>query len=690
MKNLLKSIQKIQTDGLTPEVLATYSKSELQVVQGILAELAETGRSPTLDSLWEDDFEETPVTIDEFLDNEFYIGKVGKSIYPVWREDLSKVLSPYSSIIEFVLRGSIGSGKTTVAIAALLYKMYYILCLRNPQRFYGLADGSPIIFGLFNIYKYLAQATSYQYLITWMRDLSPYFRSMRIRDQRKQRRNIESDRQVLDLPKGLGIALGAQAINALGMNLYGGLLSEVEFGKDRSQTSEDLSQVADLYYAVRRRMDSRFMQRGGSNPGLLCLDSSAKSTEGFLAKHILDKSADPNTYVSSYALYEAKAHLYKGSKTFTVIVGDKLNRSYIYEDDKVPIREGAQTLKVPTEFLEAYRYDIDTAIRDISGVATYGKQLFFPRRDLLLSSLETSTPRKHPFSRQEVVLSLSDDTYIEDFVLRDEFLELFDKSNKLYRPKFFPFADRFVHVDLAKNKDCVGIAMTCVSESMSLVRYTPDGMPVNARDYKIFVDFILRVRAARGSEIDFSKIRRFLFFLMYSCRFKIRWLSYDSWQSTDSLQTFKKESMSSAQKGGLDVKELSIDRTPGPYRVAKSAWMEGRVDWYFYEPFFDEWTKLEDHSYEVPKVSPAIDHPPKGSKDTCDAFAGSVNGMLLSKGVQVTGSDAQEVLSRAKAYEKLAQVKKEDVREGEWINAKPPGNPLEALFTDDPDERSSR
>ena len=76
---------------------------------------------------------------------------------------------------------------------------------------------------------------------------------------------------------------------------------------------------------------------------------------------------------------------------------------------------GARILEVPVEFKPAFEYDIDSSIRDIAGVETYGSTLFFPQRERLLVAAEKSTPREHPFSQDEVILSIDDDVGLEDY-----------------------------------------------------------------------------------------------------------------------------------------------------------------------------------------------------------------------------------------------------------------------------------
>lgn len=793
---LIQTINHIKHEGFTEEITSQYTSDELYVVQKILEEFEEHGRSDTLNLLYENDFEVKPVSVNEFLHNDYYMGKVGNDLYPKWKQDLNHVLSPIEGIGEWIIQGSVGAGKTYAAVMAFMYKIYYLLCLKDPQKFCGIGSGTHIVFGLFNVYKYLAQATSYKYLITWLRDMSPFFADQRGDQFRKNPNKPLSDREALALPKQISIAIGADAIHALGQNIYGGLCfsgdssyedsegrkwrfdttvgkelvvpsivngesklstavckltgssplvelvfesgyttkctpkhefllddgvsycyaqdsvgarlftddtvrdvrlvpghshdvfclttqygnfkladgpyvhncDEAEFGKSKSVSDVDKSQVADLYQNVRNRMDSRFMQRGGVNPGLLCLVSSAGAQGGFLSKHVEAKKSDESTYFSRYALYEVKEG-FEDSPRFKVVVGDKLNKSYIVRQEADPIREGARVVDVPVEFKPAFEKDIDDAIRNIAGVETYGSVLYLPQRDKLISCLEMSTPRQHPFSKETLPLSIYDTIEVQDFFEKDRIVKLFDKTHDLYKPLFYPTADRFIHVDLAKNRDCAGMAMTCVSETMEFNRVLENGTRIRARDYKHFLDFAVRFKAPPGGEIDFSKIRTFIFFLRNYCSFPVKWVSFDSYQSTDSLQTFKKEK-------NIEAKELSLDKKPGPYRTFRNIILELRFDMYEYPPFYDEITTLEDHTMIGGKK---IDHPVGGSKDVSDAVCGSVTGSLLYKGHQITGTDAQKALERSKEYLKHLQGPAQSTPDA-WIKGSKGAHPLEDLF----------
>ena len=105
--------------------------------------LSASNNSPSLDlspieNLYRVDYDEIPVSIDEFLENDYYLGKVynnGKNIYPYWRKFLHNFFhdNPDKSF-EVALTGAIGVGKTTIASIALIYLMYRTMCLKDPQK----------------------------------------------------------------------------------------------------------------------------------------------------------------------------------------------------------------------------------------------------------------------------------------------------------------------------------------------------------------------------------------------------------------------------------------------------------------------------------------------------------------------------------------------------------------------------
>jgi hypothetical protein len=784
-------------------VLTDLPMDEQAAIVAIMKEMDSNGTSSLLSRMRSEDYEETPVDIETFIDSSLYLGKIGMDIYPIWRDELGKLFAKDSIISEVVVRGCVGSGKSTFAVIALLYKLYQIYCLHDPQRYFGLMEGSPIVVGFFNVFKYLARSTAFKLCMNWMK-VSPFFRDILPR----KNRGDEFKQEYMELPKNVTIALGSSAIHALSQNLLIGvcftgstkvwltdgsnptleelserdldhdpayvysidvandkrvvhgkvksarltrhksfvvnvLLSnffvetctpdhlwmlrdgsykraidlvygdelmqlgkrikhnhnllrvgsvevsykpedvycltvegynncalyseafvhncdEADFSDKNSVVASDKKQIEDLYTQAKTRMLTRFMQSGGVNPGLLFLISQVRDTEAFLQDHVERIKDDPTATVISYSLWEAKEKLFRDEQRFKVAVGNKSIRSFIIDDKPLP--QDLQIVDVPVSLRPRFEYDIDEAIRDLAGVPTYGYRLFFPRRDRIFDCYKHCTKREHPFNCNVVELSLEDDVQIADHFLKDKCLRRITYNK--YQPIHYSSSPRVVHIDLAKNGDMAGMACGCLGEIRRTQRFDPDGRPYETKDHSTFIDFAIELKARHGSEIDFSKVRAFVFFLR-DIGFPIKYITVDQYQSVDSQQTFKKE--------GFNVEQLSVDKTVDPYKCLKATVMGLLLDMYEFDTFTSELSKLQDYS-DIKTHKPPIDHPKKGKKDLCDSVCGVVFKLAKEKINIVNTADFDVKILEVATVD-------DDIKTDAWLKkVDRPVNPLEELF----------
>ena len=125
---------------------------EQETLTQILQEFSETGESETYNTVWLQDYEEIPVDVDTFLEDDEYLGKAtnhGKQIYPFWRNALREIFANGdTSYSEVVFSGAIGIGKTAIAVYAISYLLYRLMCLKRPQRYFGFADSDDIAEGV--------------------------------------------------------------------------------------------------------------------------------------------------------------------------------------------------------------------------------------------------------------------------------------------------------------------------------------------------------------------------------------------------------------------------------------------------------------------------------------------------------------------------------------------------------------
>lgn len=582
----------------------SLSLHERQIVLEWLADAVAEGRAENMlhDVLWEIDFVQKPPSIQEFVHSDEYLGRSASELQPKWKEDLFRVFAPGSEIFEWVLTGAIGIGKTTLACVAQAYKICVLSCLRNPAAYYGLLPDSMVVFGIYSITKRQVSDAGYFKLRGFL-DTSPYFRS-------KFPRNRKIDSKVVFQRQNVQIVPGSQEMHAIGLDLFSFMMDEVNFmrTKENKDTGKMVGQAYDLYNATRTRLMSRFMRPGGTLPGMMILMSSRNAQTSFLEEHL--KKIDPKiTYVSDYALWDVKPkHLFVKPR-FAVEIGDRTSRSRVLKPAETP-RKDSKVIQVPGEFRKQFDEDVDQALRDLAGVATFNLSPLIRDRQSVFDAVHSGM--HHPFKRDVVSIDYQNEERIDDFFALDKACHI---SASKYVPRVNPAALRFLHLDIALSEDCLGIAMGHAAGIVRNERTHEDGTVSEIPNPFIVIDFMLRVSPPPGSEIDLGKIRSFILYI--SKFYNIAKVTFDRFQSADSIQIMRKL--------GFDCGHLSVDRDEEAYVALRSALFDRRILYYEYTPFIDEILDLERDA-KMRKV----DHPVRsskggrGSKDVSDAVAGVV------------------------------------------------------------------
>lgn len=582
----------------------TLTPHEKKLVLEWLADAIAEGKAETAvhDVLWEVDYHRKPPTIEEFVHSDEYMGRVASELHPQWKSDLFQIFAPGSQIFEWVLTGAIGIGKTTLACVAQAYKLCLLSCLRDPARYYGLLTDSLIVFGIYSITKRQVSDAGYFKLRGFL-DSSPYFLD-------KYPRNRKIDSKVQFLRQKVQIVPGSQEMHALGLDLFAFMMDEVNFmrTKESKEGGKMVGQAYDLYNATHTRMMSRFMRPGGTVPGMMILMSSRNSQTSFLEEHL--KKVDPKrTFVSDYPLWAVKSkHLYTQPR-FNVEVGDRTSRSRVLKAAETP-RKGAKIIQIPGEFRRRFDEDVDQALRDLAGVATFNLSPLIRDRQSVFDAVHPDL--KHPFTRDVVSVDFQDEDRIDSFFDLETVCRL-DAS--VWKPKLNQGSPRFLHIDIGLTEDGLGLAMGHPAGTVRNERVNEDGTVSEIPNPVVIIDLMLRVVAPPGSEIDLGKVRSFIVYL--SKLFNIVKVTFDRFQSADSIQILRKL--------GFEAGHLSVDRDDEAYVTLRSALFDRRVLYYEYGPFIDEVLDLERDAKER-----KVDHPVRsskggrGSKDVSDAVAGVV------------------------------------------------------------------
>ena len=522
------------------------------------------------------------VSVREFVESPDYLGQAGE-IYPKVMDALIEMTS--GRYQEAVLTGAIGTAKSTLAVYSMAWSLYQLSVLRNPHDEFGLDPTSEIVIVLQSINARTAKSVDFERLKALI-DGSKYFRAQFPYDRR-----VESE---LRFPNRIIVRpVTGDVTGAIGQNVIGGIIDEVNHmakvsRSARSVDGGEFDQAVALYNSIVRRRKSRFMRRGHL-PGLLCLVGSKRYPGQFTDQRVAAAQADSTIYVYDKRTWDVLPEDRFSGDWFNVFIGDCSRQPRILARDET-FSESDQPLilRVPVEYRDDFGRDIHEALREIGGVSTLAVHPFFSNREAVAACLGR---RQSIVSRTQVDFS------------HDRLAALPDRFEHPDQP-------RWVHVDLALTGDAAGIACGYVPGFTQIARgSTVETLP------KVAIDFTLRVVPPNNGEISFERIRQLLY-KMTELGLAIRWVSFDGFQSADSIQQLRIK--------GYQTGVVSVDRTTDAYDLLKSAIYDGRVLAPMDEHLMGELLALElDH--ERGKV----DHPSLqgASKDVADCLAAVVQGL---------------------------------------------------------------
>lgn len=204
----------------------------------------------------------------------------------------------------------------------------------------------------------------------------------------------------------------------------------------------------------------------------------------------------------------------------------------------------------------------------------------------------------HKFLQNVVELDFFDEA---DLLINHADLKAF---SQIARPECW----RFIHFDLATARDVLGAASVyAVPGKELLFRDEGTDLEVEKRERMYFLDWILYIRAKPGQQIPLYKVKDFILYLK-KIGYPIRMVSADSYASEDMLQQMT--------LSGLEAKNVSVDRTKGPYISLRETIYRGKMVLVNHPRLIKELLDLQD-------VGDKIDHPITSSKDGSDGVAGA-------------------------------------------------------------------
>ena len=541
-------------------------------------------------------------SIEEFLNNNFYMGYTSGTIYPYWREQMKKIFAPGSSIKKAIFSGCIGSGKSTIARKCMIYTLYRVLCLKYPRAVFGVDNDASLASFIYSITLKNVFETNLMPFIKILESMPCFQRVQKISafdnfDLGNAMQPIpfyvDNTNDTVHFKNNIMLVVGSQITHQTGRNIFNAFLDEV--------SEKGVEGGLEIINAIDSRISSRFQ---GSDYTFFSIVSSAKQKASPVGEYIKSIPAyDKENIVFSPCLWEVKPDPdFQGDgRTFTVLVGNGVIPSRIIdneeelkqiEDGTFVLQGGCEIINPPLAYRQKFEMSIDQAIQDIAGIATGGDDLIF--KDVSKLEDPLLCPEIH------FTANLGEHTDLFKYMPSDLFFT--DLTGKK-RFKRAPFAARVCHFDLATSngESEAGIAM------LHKEIYTnPD---TNADEEMFVFDFIGYVNS--NVRIDLEAIQNLYAKLVteYNCR--LAYVTTDIHQGELMKQFFVNHKL--ADKVGY----LSVDRTIFPYDNAARLMEMGRVK-------VGKCPYLIEQMQNVGIVKNKVERLTKVRKDMLDAFCGSI------------------------------------------------------------------
>lgn len=533
------------------------------------------------------DFEERPATITEFLTDEYL--NIEKLVRPGLKDALVHIFGEEVSgyrlalVERAMVTGAIGIGKTTFASIALPYMAHWVLCLKDPQDFFNLLPGSRIAFMQMSTSEDQAKEVVFGDIKARIQH-SPWFVNNHPHDP-KFTNQIRFDKDIWILPGD------SSETTFEGYNILAGILDEM----DSHKVTKDKDYAEQGFDTIHSRISSRFddPKMQGHKGLLICIGQMKKST-GFAAKKYKELLADPKAYVVRQTIWESH-----GWQRYTKPDGTRdsfwydTRRKQIIPSGIAGVLSNPNVIEIPTVFRKDFENKPEKALKDLAGIPPEVSDPFISLADKVDACRDKWKERAD-----------TDESPVDESPTRPKFRDWF-KANGDPRK-------RAIHLDIAYSAegDAAGLAMGHVD---GLVEVDGEEKPY------IVIDCLIRVKAAPGTEIMLSDLRRYIYDLRYELGFKVKHVTMDGFQSTDTQQQLRKRKFT--------VDQLSVDKSTLPYEDLREAIYEERLE---FPPYLTYLNRGDDRPVEIAiqellqlqDTGKKIDHPTGGSKDIADAMAG--------------------------------------------------------------------
>lgn len=580
-----------------------------------------------LQALDGDEFDEIPVSIEEFTTSDRYLSlpplseyqyQCIKAMTQIYKKDTLVTvfgeedgLKRYKQTCnEVILQLGKGSGKDYMSTVAVAYLVYLLLCLKDPAKYYGKPPGDAI--DIINIAINADQAKNV------------FFKGFRkrIEDSPWFQGKYSVTAQAVAFDKSVTCHSGhSERESWEGYNVICVILDEISGFSMESTTGNDQSKTAQAIYDMyRASVDSRF-----PDYGKVILLSFPRFKGDFIQQRYDSVIADKDVII--------REHEFK--------IDEELDDS---------IQENKFTIQWEEETINAYRFPRMFALKrptwEVNPTRTIDdfKRSFFTNPVDALSRFACMPPESVDafFKSRDKIETCFNQTYNGV----DEFGRFYD----FFKPQ--EDKEYFIHVDLAQKHDHCAVAMAHIDRWVHIKSFLNHEVvsPV------AMVDCVRWWTPTADKSVDFSEVKQFIVDLR-SRGFNIKKATFDRWQSHDI--------QSELRMIGINTETLSVGKKH--YDDMAMLVGEERIVGPRIQLLIDELLQLRI-------IRDKVDHPRKGSKDLSDAVCGALYNSIIG-----TKREAKEVEIEVHTYKQLIRDKRI-----EQANAPNPDNIIRPMVMNDP------
>jgi len=530
-----------------------------------------------LDALSGDEFDETPVPIEQFVTDRAYLGlpplsenqyimiKASTQIYKqdtlirIYGEDEGRKIFK-QTCNEIIMQLGKGSGKDYTSTIACAYVVYLLLCLKDPAVYFGKPPGDAI--DIINIAINAVQANRVFFKGFNQRiERSPWFQGRYI-----------AKANMVEFDKGVTVHSGHSESEAWeGYNVLIVILDEISgFELESTSGHQNAKTASSIYKMYKGSVTSRFPDFGKiillSFPRFKLDYIQQKYNEAVAEKEVVlrhhkfkvDPDLPDGTTGNEFEIEWEEDHIisYRIPKIFAL---------------KRPTWEINPTRKIE-DFTEAFYTDPQDALMRFACMPPDATDAFFKNRAVIEKAFANPKLNVDKYGR-------IDDTF---------------KPN--------PERTYFMHVDLAQKHDHCAVALAHVEGwvTMKIGENYKQAAP------RVVVDAVRYWTPTASKSVDFTEVKDYIISIR-DREFNLKMVTFDRWNSHDMMQQLgvhgiKTEILSVAKKHYEDMSlTLTEERLHGP-----------------------KIQLLIDELLQLRIVKDKVDHPRKGSKDLSDAVCGAV------------------------------------------------------------------